>query len=197
MSARTLYDKVWDKHTVSKLESGQDQLFIGLHLIHEVTSPQAFDGLRLSGRSVRRPDLTVATVDHNLPTTDRSLPIEDPMSRRQVEALTRNVREFGVPYYGMHSSKMGIVHIIGPEQGHTQPGMIIVCGDSHTSTHGAFGSFALGIGTSQVEQVLATPCLIQAKPETMEVRVNGALPFGVTAKDLILGIIGQIGVAGG
>ena len=194
---KTMFAKIWDDHLVHE-EPGQSAIiYVDLHLLHEVTSPQAFDGLRMNGRQVRRPELTVATVDHNLPTTDRSLPIADETSRRQVEALYRNTKEFGVTLYDAHSPGQGIVHIIGPEQGYTQPGKVIVCGDSHTATHGAFGAFALGIGTTQVEQVLATQCLVQARPKTMEVRVNGPLPNGVTAKDLILGIIGQIGVDGG
>jgi 3-isopropylmalate/(R)-2-methylmalate dehydratase large subunit len=192
-----MFDKIWDAHVVHQ-EPRQDAiLYVDLHLVHEVTSAQAFEGLRAAGRKVRRTDLTVATADHNVPTWDRSLPITDNMARRQLEALTRNCNEFGVTLYDMHSPLQGIVHIIGPEQGYTQPGQVIVCGDSHTSTHGAFGAFALGIGTTQVEQVLATQCLLQAKPKTMEIRIDGRLPKGVTAKDLILGIIGRIGVAGG
>ena len=197
MPTRTMFEKIWDDHLVHE-EPGQSAIiYVNLHLVHEVTSPQAFDGLRMNGRSIRRPELTVATVDHNLPTTDRSLPIADETSRRQVDALYSNTKEFGVTLYDALSPGQGIVHIIGPEQGYTQPGKVIVCGDSHTATHGAFGAFALGIGTTQVEQVLATQCLVQAKLKTMEVRVNGPLPNGVTAKDLILGIIGQIGVDGG
>ena len=197
MPPRTMFEKIWDAHVVHQ-EPGQDAIvYVDLHLVHEVTSAQAFDGLRAAGRKVRRPDLTVATADHNVPTWDRSLPITDDIARRQLDALARNCEEFGVPLYDMNSPLQGIVHIIGPEQGYTQPGQVIVCGDSHTSTHGAFGAFALGIGTTQVEQVLATQCLLQAKPKTMDVSVNGPLPFGVTAKDLILGIIGRIGVAGG
>ena len=195
--ARTMFEKIWDDHVVHE-EPGQSTiLYIDLHLVHEVTSPQAFDGLRMAGRKVRRRDLTVATVDHNTPTWDLSLPITDEMSRKQLDAVSRNVQEFGVTFYDRFSPLQGIVHIIGPEQGYTQPGKTIVCGDSHTATHGAFGAFALGIGTTQVEQVLATQCLVQAKLKPMEVRVNGPLPLGVTAKDLILGIIGQIGVDGG
>src|SRR5262249_30656864 len=167
-----------------------------LHLVHEVTSAQAFDGLRMSGRKVRRPDLTLATEDHNVPTTDRSLPIQDPISKKQIEVLEANCKEFGITLYDLHSPRQGIVHIIGPELGLTQPGMTIVCGDSHTSTHGAFGALAFGIGTSEVEHVLATQCLQQAKPRTMEIRVNGSLPLGVTAKDVILAIIGKIGTNG-
>lgn len=190
-------DKIWDAHVVHEEKGKPPILYVDLHLVHEVTSPQAFDGLRMAGRKVRRTNLTIATADHNTPTTDRSLPILDPIAKKQLEALTRNCKEFGITLYDMNHPKQGIVHVIAPEQGRTQPGMVIVCGDSHTATHGAFGAFALGIGTSQVEQVLATQCLVQAKPKTMEVRISGPLPFGVTAKDLILSIIGEIGVAGG
>ena len=194
---KTMVEKIWDSHIVHE-EPGQPAiLYVDLHLVHEVTSPQAFDGLRMTGRHVRRPDLTVATVDHNVPTWDRALPITDEISLKQIQALVRNCEEFGLTLYDMNSPGQGIVHVIGPEQGYTQPGKTIVCGDSHTSTHGAFGALAMPIGTTQVEQVLATQCLVQAKPRTMEVRVNGSLPIGVTAKDLILGIIGQIGVGGG
>ena len=194
---KTMVEKIWDSHIVHE-EPGQPAiLYVDLHLVHEVTSPQAFDGLRMTGRHVRRPDLTVATVDHNVPTWDRALPITDEVSLKQIQALVRNCEEFGLTLYDMNSPGQGIVHVIGPEQGYTQPGKTIVCGDSHTSTHGAFGALAMPIGTTQVEQVLATQCLVQAKPRTMEVRVNGSLPIGVTAKDLILGIIGQIGVGGG
>ena len=194
---KTMFEKIWDAHVVHD-EPGQSTiLYVDLHLVHEVTSPQAFDGLRLAGRKVRRLDLTVATADHNTPTWDRSLPITDEISKKQLDALSRNCAEFGVSLHDMYSPLQGIVHIIGPEQGYTQPGKTIVCGDSHTATHGAFGAVGMGIGTTQVEQVLATQCLVQAKLSTMEVRVNGPLSFGVTAKDLILGIIGQIGVAGG
>ena len=197
MLPRTMFDKIWDAHLVHE-EPGQSAIiYVDLHLVHEVTSPQAFDGLRMSGRQVRRPDLTVATVDHNIPTSDRLLPIADQTSLRQIEAMDRNAAEFGLPYYNMHSQGQGIVHIIGPEQGYTQPGKTVVCGDSHTATHGALGALAMPIGTTQVEQVLATQCLIQSRPKTMEIRVNGPLPAGVTAKDLILGIINQIGVSGG
>lgn len=194
---KTMFEKIWDGHVVDEEPGKPAILYVDLHLVHEVTSPQAFDGLRLNGRKVRRPDLTVATVDHNVPTTDRSLPIADPISKRQVEALEHNVEEFGIPYYGVHSSGQGIVHVVGPEQGYTQPGKTIVCGDSHTSTHGAFGALAFGIGTSEVEHVLATQCLRQSKPKTMEVRIDGTLHSGVAAKDVILGIIGKIGVGGG
>ena len=194
---KTMVEKIWDSHIVHE-EPGQPAiLYVDLHLVHEVTSPQAFDGLRMTGRHVRRPDLTVATVDHNVPTWDRALPITDEISLKQIQALVHNCEEFGLTLYDMNSPGQGIVHVIGPEQGYTQPGKTIVCGDSHTSTHGAFGALAMPIGTTQVEQVLATQCLVQAKPRTMEVRVNGSLPIGVTAKDLILGIIGQIGVGGG
>jgi 3-isopropylmalate/(R)-2-methylmalate dehydratase large subunit len=196
MSARTLFEKIWDTHVVRAAPGEPALLYIDLHLVHEVTSPQAFDGLRLTGRTVRRPDLTVATMDHNVPTWARSLPITDEISRRQIEALEHNCQEFGITLYDLHHPLQGIVHMIGPELGLTQPGMTIVCGDSHTSTHGAFGALAFGIGTTEVEHVLATQCLLQARPQTMEVRVNGALPAGVTAKDVILGIIGQQGTAG-
>ena len=194
---KTMFEKIWDAHVVHE-EPGQPAiLYVDLHLVHEVTSPQAFDGLRMAGRRVRRPDLTVATVDHNTPTWARSLPVTDPIARKQLDALVRNCAEFGITLYDMNSPLQGIVHIIAPEQGYTQPGEVIVCGDSHTSTHGAFGAFALGIGTTQVELVLATQCIVQAPIKNMEVRVNGSLPNGVTPKDLILGIIGQIGVDGG
>ena len=194
---KTMFDKIWDNHIVHEEPGKPTTLYVDLHLVHEVTSAQAFEGLRLSGRSIRRPDLTVGTVDHNVPTTDRSVPIADDTSRKQIETLNNNAKEFGINYFDMFSSGQGIVHVIGPEHGYTQPGKSIVCGDSHTSTHGAFGAFALGIGTSEVEHVLATQCLLQQKPKNMEIRVNGLLPFGVTAKDLILAIIGQIGVGGG
>ena len=196
MPPKTMFEKIWDAHVVHD-EAGQPAvLYVDLHLVHEVTSAQAFDGLRMAGRKVRRVDLTVATADHNTPTWERSLPITDPISKQQLEALSRNCEEFGVTLYDMYSPNQGIVHIIGPEQGYTQPGKLIVCGDSHTSTHGAFGAIAMGIGTTQVELVLATQCLVQAKIKAMEVRVNGSLPQGVTPKDLVLGIIGQIGVDG-
>jgi 3-isopropylmalate/(R)-2-methylmalate dehydratase large subunit len=194
--AKTMFEKIWDAHVVHQ-ESGKPALlYIDLHLVHEVTSPQAFDGLRMSGRKVRRPDLTVATMDHNVPTTDRSIPIADPISRVQMDTLQKNCAEFGITLYDLHNPKQGIVHVIGPELGLTQPGMTIVCGDSHTSTHGAFGALAFGIGTSEVEHVLATQCLQQARPKTMEIRVNGSLGAGVTAKDVILAIIGKIGTDG-
>ncbi len=195
---RTLSEKVWDLHVVSPGLNGEpDLLYIDLHLVHEVTSPQAFDGLRLAGRSVRRPDLTVATEDHNVPTADIDKPIADEVSRLQVDTLRRNTAEFGVQNYSMGDPRQGIVHVIGPEQGYTQPGMTIVCGDSHTATHGAFGALAFGIGTSEVEHVLATQTLPQARPGTMAVTVNGTLPEGATAKDVILAIIGRIGTGGG
>ena len=197
MPPRTMFEKIWDSHLVHE-EPGQPSiLYIDLHLIHEVTTPQAFDGLRMSGRSVRRPDLTVATVDHNTPTWDLSLPITDEISKGQLDAMIENTREFGIPLYDRYSPYQGIVHVIGPDLGYTLPGKTVVCGDSHTSTHGALGCFALGIGTSEVEHVLATQTLRQFKPKTMEVRVNGQLPQGVEAKDVILGIIGQIGIGGG
>jgi 3-isopropylmalate/(R)-2-methylmalate dehydratase large subunit len=194
---KTMTEKIWDAHVVHSEAGKPDLLYIDLHLVHEVTSPQAFDGLRMSGRKLRRPDLTVATMDHNVPTTDRSLPIADPISKLQMETLAKNCAEFGITLYDLHDRRQGIVHVIGPELGLTQPGMTIVCGDSHTSTHGALGALAFGIGTSEVEHVLATQCLQQAKPKTMEIRVSGALGYGVTAKDVILAIIGKIGTAGG
>src|SRR5207253_8670908 len=193
---RTLFEKVWDGHVVCEPAGGSPLLYIDLHLVHEVTSPQAFDGLRAAGRRVRQPHRTVATVDHNIPTTPRGLPITDPIAARQIEALQKNCREFGIPLFDIDSPQQGIVHVIGPELGLTQPGMTIVCGDSHTSTHGAFGALAFGVGTSEVEHVLATQCLPQRKPKTMLIDVQGALPEGVTSKDLILGIIGQIGTDG-
>src|SRR3984957_15822431 len=195
---RTLSEKVWDRHTVHAGGGPvPDVLFIALHLIHAVTSPQAFDGLRLAGRGVHRPDLTIATADHNVPTADIDRPVADPISAKQLEVLASNCGEFGIPCYPMGHANQGIVHIIGPEQGLTQPGMTIVCGDSHTSTHGAFGALAFGIGTSEVEHVLATQTLPQRKQATMAVTVDGELPPGVTAKDLVLAIIGEIGTAGG
>ena len=192
----TLFDKLWQAHVVREAPGEPTLLYIDLHLIHEVTSPQAFDGLRQAGRRVRRPDLTVGTVDHNVPTTDRTLPIADATAAKQVETLRTNCREFGIQLFDIHSPEQGIVHVIGPELGLTQPGMTIVCGDSHTSTHGAFGALAFGIGTSEVEHVLATQCLPQNKPRTMKIEVSGELPAGVTAKDLALGIIGRIGTDG-
>ena len=195
--AKNIYEKIWEAHVVHE-EPGQDCiLYIDRHYVHEVTSPQAFEGLRLAGRKVRRPDLTFATMDHNIPTTDRSKPIEDPMSAQQVETLKTNCAEFGIACFDMKDRRNGIVHVIGPELGLTQPGQTIVCGDSHTSTHGAFGALAFGIGTSEVEHVLATQTLLQKKSRTMEIRVNGTLPLGITAKDIILAIIGEIGTAGG
>src|SRR5213083_842031 len=193
---RTLFEKVWDEHVVSVPPGRPPLLYIDLHLVHEVTSPQAFDGLRAAGRRVRQPHRTVATVDHNIPTTPRGMPITDPIAARQIEALQHNCRDFGVPLFDIDSPNQGIVHVIGPELGLTQPGMTIVCGDSHTSTHGAFGALAFGIGTSEVEHVLATQCLPQRKPKTILIQVNGKLPEGVSAKDLALGIIGQIGTDG-
>jgi len=194
---RTVIQKIWDNHLVHSEAGKPDLLYIDLHLVHEVTSPQAFEGLRLAGRKVRRPDLTLATVDHNVPTIDRDKPWTDPLSVQQVEVLRKNCEEFGVPLFGVGDIRQGIVHVIGPEQGLTQPGMTIVCGDSHTATHGAFGALAFGIGTSEVEHVLATQTLPQAKPKTMSVEVDGELHPGVTAKDVILAVIREIGVAGG
>jgi 3-isopropylmalate/(R)-2-methylmalate dehydratase large subunit len=196
-SPRTMSQKIWDDHVVRSSSGEQDLLYIDLHLVHEVTSPQAFDGLRLAGRGVRRPDLTIATEDHNVPTADIDRPIADPISRRQVEVLRANCAEFGITEHPMGSPGQGIVHVIGPEQGLTQPGMTIVCGDSHTATHGAFGALAFGIGTSEVEHVLATQTLPQHAPGTMAITVDGAVPAGVTAKDIILAIIGRIGTGGG
>ncbi|HVE94666.1 MAG TPA: 3-isopropylmalate dehydratase large subunit [Acidimicrobiales bacterium] len=195
--AQTLSEKVWDRHLVHGAPNEPDLLFIDLHLIHEVTSPQAFDGLRIGGRTVRRPDLTVATMDHNVPTIGLDLPVADEISRKQMDTLASNCGEFGIRLYPMGHKDAGIVHIIGPEQGLTQPGMTIVCGDSHTSTHGAFGALAFGIGTSEVEHVLATQTLPQRRPGTMAVVVDGDLPAGVTAKDVILAVIGRIGTGGG
>ncbi|MDX6739073.1 3-isopropylmalate dehydratase large subunit [Actinocorallia sp. A-T 12471] len=194
---RTLADKVYDAHVVRRVEGEPDLLYIDLHLVHEVTSPQAFDGLRMSGRQVRRPDLTIATEDHNVPTQNIDQPIADPVSRTQVETLRKNASEFGLRLHPMGDGGQGIVHVIGPQLGLTQPGMTVVCGDSHTSTHGAFGALAHGIGTSEVEHVLATQTLPQIKPKMMAVTVEGALPAGVTAKDLILAIIAEIGTGGG
>ncbi|MHC5655543.1 3-isopropylmalate dehydratase large subunit [Stappia sp.] len=194
---RSLYDKIWDDHVVNTQEDGTSLLYIDRHLVHEVTSPQAFEGLRMTGRKVRQPGKTLAVVDHNVPTTDRSHGIDDPESALQVETLAKNSAEFGVEYYSETDDRQGIVHIVGPEQGFTLPGMTIVCGDSHTSTHGAFGALAHGIGTSEVEHVLATQTLIQNKAKNMRVTVDGILPDGVTAKDIILAIIGEIGTAGG
>ena len=193
---QTLFDKVWEAHVVRRLPEGPELLYVDLHLVHEVTSPQAFAGLRLAGRGIRRPELTVATVDHNVSTGDRSLAVEDPISARQLEVLAENAHAFGIELFDLHSPQQGIVHVIGPELGLTQPGMVVVCGDSHTSTHGACGALAFGIGTSEVEHVLATQCLVASRPKTMEVRFDGRLPPGVTAKDMILALIGEIGTAG-
>jgi 3-isopropylmalate/(R)-2-methylmalate dehydratase large subunit len=197
MAPRTLYDKIWDDHVVETAPDGTSLLYIDRHLVHEVTSPQAFEGLRASGRKVHSPQRTLAVVDHNVPTSDRSKGIDDPESAMQVSTLAENAREFGVEYYSELDKRQGIVHIVGPEQGFTLPGTTIVCGDSHTSTHGAFGALAHGIGTSEVEHVLATQTLIQKKAKNMRVTVDGKLPDGVTAKDIILAIIGEIGTAGG
>ena len=194
---KTLSEKVWDEHVVRTAEGEPDLLYIDLHLIHEVTSPQAFDGLRLAGRTVRRPDLTLATEDHNVPTVDWDKPIADPVSKTQVDTLRRNAEEFGVRLHPLGDVEQGIVHVVGPQLGLTQPGMTIVCGDSHTSTHGAFGALAFGIGTSEVEHVLATQTLPQSRPKTMAVTVNGSLPEGVTAKDLVLSLITRTGTGGG
>ncbi len=194
---RTLFDKIWESHVADEQDDGTSLLYIDRHLVHEVTSPQAFEGLRDTGRVVRRPDATLAVADHNVPTTDRSQGIAEAGSRLQVETLEANCAEFGVEFFGMDDVRQGIVHIIGPEQGLTQPGTTIVCGDSHTATHGAFGALAFGIGTSEVEHVLATQTLIQRRAKNMRISVEGALPFGVTAKDVILAVIGQIGTAGG
>ena len=196
MPPRTMFEKIWDAHVVHQEPGKPALIYIDLHLVHEVTSPQAFEGLRLSGRGVRRPDLSIATVDHNVPTWERSSPSTDPIAVLQMETLDENARHYRLPYYDIHSEGQGIVHVIGPERGATQPGKTIVCGDSHTATHGAFGALAFGIGTSEVEHVLATQCLVQAKPKTMEVRLNGPLPNGVSAKDVILAVIGEIGVSG-
>jgi 3-isopropylmalate/(R)-2-methylmalate dehydratase large subunit len=193
--ARSLFEKVWDAHVVREAEGEPTLLYVDLHLVHEVTSPQAFEALRLAGRTVRRPELTVATMDHNVPTLPG--PIEDPLARAQLDALRRNCEEFGIPLYATGSGREGIVHVIGPELGLTQPGRTIVCGDSHTSTHGALGAFALGVGTSEVEHVLATQTLPLVKPRTALVRFEGSLPTGLTPKDVVLGMIGQIGVSGG
>jgi len=194
---KTLAEKVWDAHVVRSVPGEPDLLYIDLHLIHEVTSPQAFDGLRLAGRPVRRPDLTLATEDHNVPTIDQDKPIADPVSRTQIETMRRNADEFGIRLHPLGDIEQGIVHVVGPQLGLTQPGMTIVCGDSHTSTHGAFGAIAFGIGTSEVEHVLATQTLMQAKPKTMAVTINGSLPAGVTAKDLVLTLITHTGTGGG
>jgi 3-isopropylmalate/(R)-2-methylmalate dehydratase large subunit len=195
--ARTLFDKVWDDHVVRQATGEPALLYVDLHLVHEVTSPQAFDSLRMAGRRVRRPDLSLATIDHGVPTDNRHLGIKDPLSKRQIDFLVKNCQEFGIPLFGLDDPRQGIVHVIGPEQGLTQPGMVIVCGDSHTATHGAVGALAFGIGTSEVEHVLATQTLPQNRPKNMAITVDGDLSVGVTAKDIILGIIARIGVGGG
>jgi 3-isopropylmalate/(R)-2-methylmalate dehydratase large subunit len=194
---RTIIEKLWDSHVVHEQPGAPTLLYIDLHLVHEVTSPQAFDGLRARGLKVRRPDLTIATADHSIPTTDRSLPIVDEIAAKQLAQLETNCAEFGIPCLGIHSERQGIVHVIGPELGLTQPGMTVVCGDSHTATHGAFGALAFGIGTSEVEHVLATQCLLQRKSKSFQVRVDGTLKPGVTAKDIILALISKIGIGGG
>jgi len=196
-SPQTMFEKIWNQHVVHQESGKQAMIYIDLHLIHEVTSPQAFEGLRLKGRKLRRPSLTIATPDHNVPTTNRDLPISDPIAKQQVDTLRKNCLEFDVRLFDLDSIHQGIVHVIGPEMGYTQPGMTIVCGDSHTATHGAFGSLAFGIGTSEVEHVMATQTLLQSKPQTFELRVDGEMGPGVTAKDLILYIIGQISTSGG
>ena len=197
MTAKTLYEKLWDRHLIRTEDDGTGLLYIDRHLVHEVTSPQAFEGLRESGRKPRRPGANLAVADHNVPTTDRTVGIDDPVSRIQVEVLTKNCREFGITEYDMHDPRQGIVHVIGPEQGATLPGMTIVCGDSHTATHGAFGALAFGIGTSEVEHVLATQCLVIKKMRSMRICIEGDLGAGVTPKDMILAVIGAIGTAGG
>ena len=197
MKPRTLFDKIWDYHLINTQEDGASLIYIDRHLVHEVTSPQAFEGLRISGRTVNSPNRTLAVADHNVPTTDRALGIDEEESRIQVEALDQNVKDFGIPYFNMMDERQGIVHVIGPEQGFTQPGMTIVCGDSHTATHGAFGALAFGIGTSEVEHVLATQTLIQKPAKNMLIDIEGELQRGVSAKDLVLAIIGKIGTAGG
>ncbi len=194
---KTLFDKIWDSHVVTEQPDSPAILYIDLHLVHEVTSPQAFAGLRQRGRRVRRPDKTLATIDHSVPTTPPDVPIADALAAAQIKQMEVNAAEFGIALHGMNSPHRGIVHVIGPELGRTQPGMTIVCGDSHTATHGAFGALAFGIGTSEVEHVLATQCLLQRKPKTCEVRVDGALPKGVSAKDIILALIAKIGIGGG
>src|SRR5580693_2637545 len=197
MKPRTIIEKIWDSHIVSQQPGAPALMYVDLHLVHEVTSPQAFDGLRKRGLKVRRPDLTIATTDHSTPTTPRGLPILDKVAATQVAQLETNCRDFGITCYGLSSERQGVVHIIGPELGLTQPGMTVVCGDSHTSTHGAFGALAFGIGTSEVEHVLATQCLLQRPSKTFEVRVDGTLKPGVTAKDIILSLLSNIGVGGG
>ncbi len=193
----TLYDKIWNSHLVDVQDDGTCLIYVDRHLVHEVTSPQAFEGLRVAGRKVRHPERTLAVADHNVPTTDRSHGIADAESRLQVEALENNAREFGIDYFAMDDIRQGIVHVIGPEQGFTLPGTTLVCGDSHTATHGAFGALAFGIGTSEVEHVLATQTLVQRPSKNMLVRIDGTAPAGVTAKDLVLAVIGKIGTAGG
>jgi 3-isopropylmalate/(R)-2-methylmalate dehydratase large subunit len=197
MAGRTLFDKIWESHVVRAEPDGTTLLYIDRQLVHEVTSPQAFEGLKLAGRQPRRPAATLAVPDHNVPTTDRRLGIADPVSAKQIQTLEENCREFGITLFGMNDIRQGVVHVIGPEQGFTLPGTTIVCGDSHTSTHGAFGALAFGIGTSEVEHVLATQCLVQKRPKTMEIRVDGTLSHRCSAKDVILAIIGNIGTAGG
>ncbi len=197
MTGKTLYDKLWDAHVVRSNPDGNTLIYIDRHLVHEVTSPQAFEGLKLAGRALWRSDANLATADHNVPTTARARGITDPVSRLQVETLDRNCADFGITEFGMNDPRQGIVHVVGPEQGATLPGMTVVCGDSHTSTHGAFGALAFGIGTSEVEHVLATQCLLMKKSKNMRVRVQGATPPGVTAKDIVLAVIGRIGTAGG
>src|SRR5579863_323217 len=194
---KTLIEKVWDTHVVTEEPGAPSLIYIDLHLVHEVTSPQAFSGLRERGLKVRRPERTLATTDHSIPTTDRTLPIIDPIARKQLEQFEQNCTDFGITCFGVHSDKQGIVHVIGPEQGATQPGMTVVCGDSHTATHGAFGALAFGIGTSEVEMVLATQCLLQRRSKTFQVRVDGTLKPGVQAKDIILALIARIGIGGG
>ncbi|MBX3325369.1 MAG: 3-isopropylmalate dehydratase large subunit, partial [Nitrospira sp.] len=197
MAGKTLFDKIWESHVVREEPDGTTLLYIDRQLVHEVTSPQAFEGLKLAGRRPRRPAATLAVPDHNVPTTDRKLPIADHISAKQIQTLEGNCRNFGITFFGMDDIRQGVVHVIGPEQGFTLPGTTIVCGDSHTSTHGAFGALAFGIGTSEVEHVLATQCLVQKRPKTMEVRVEGTLSDRCSAKDIILAIIGKIGTAGG
>src|SRR3954447_12360469 len=194
---RTIIEKVWDRHIVAERPGAPTLIYIDLHLVHEVTSPQAFSGLRERGLKVRRPDLTFGTTDHSIPTHDRNLPIIDKVAEAQITQFEKNCRDFGIPFYGPHSRRQGIVHVIGPEQGLTQPGMTVVCGDSHTATHGAFGALAFGIGTSQVEHVLATQCLLQSRSKTYQVRVDGVLKPGVGAKDIVLNLISRIGIGGG
>src|SRR5438105_1889889 len=197
MRPKTMFEKIWEAHVVHEELGKPSLIYIDRHLVHEVTSPQAFEGLRLAGRKVRRPDLTFATMDHNVPTTRRFLPIEDPISAQQMETLSRNCKEFGITLFDLNSALQGIVHVIGPELGITQPGMTLVCGDSHTSTHGAFGTLAFGVGTSEVEHVLATQTLPLDRPKTMSVTVDGQLPDGVTPKDVILAVIARTGTGGG